>query len=693
MVAQPRPDKKNLITWLSFNCPPCIYIWLYPFFMSKKHPRSKPLGLDILEKSTQLNRTGGVGLIFLLLLVLVPTAYVTDLNLVENRKVMDLPFMNGVTMLFPLVHFAYVAPVVIFFGHLIFLVSLREHALKLKAWIDGMGRNADTEALRKNLPFSMFNLAHINDEWTAAPARMMMYFAIFILPLVTLCYVQFRFSDIHNLLLAFFQFLVIVIDFVLVRRYYKNILGMFFSSKSISATRRPLLISLWALTFTAFGCLFIVFLIAGDNTYKSVAAYMKGERPGVILRLIYDREYHNSYDACFYKPLHYLIPIPRLEVTNKVINMNEPEDRNSKGQPTEAGKGRDFVFARFTGCDFVQPKLSGARMMSADLVDATFEKASFANINLEGSNMARTSLWNADLKLANLTRACLRDADLIGATLTRANLDHTDFSRAKLDYAHLNDETELSGDLMRGASMQGIDLRNAHIINLSLEGVDLKNANLEGAMIKHSNFQGADLRNANMNGAFMGWVKLQGADLSDCKLGGTLFTNCYVNAVNWPKGIEEATGTRFDITQKIYLEEYPSDSEIEKTHQLLKAINFKTNFVGQMRNAREHFAPRFGDHANKTGPLTEFTEERILVLDNCGARIDHLWLQEVRRSSLEHKYVVAHNRAITQHCLRYYPHLLVKLIKYDLNKYPGARPDSVIFKFAMQNATAFYSGQ
>ena len=101
--------------------------------MSKKRAKKQKypfITLDGLEKSTQFNRNLGKGLIVLLLPVLASTAQITDLQLVENHSTIDLPIMD-LALPFSLMNFGYCAPVAILVAHVIFLISLHEHALKL----------------------------------------------------------------------------------------------------------------------------------------------------------------------------------------------------------------------------------------------------------------------------------------------------------------------------------------------------------------------------------------------------------------------------------------------------------------------------------------------------------------------------------------------------------------------------------
>ena len=96
----------------------------------------------------------------------------------------------------------------------------------------------------------------------------------------------------------------------------------------------------------------------------------------------------------------------------------------------------------------------------------------------------------ADLRGAYLDGADLRGADLRRAYLDGAHLSRADLRRANLDGAHLS-----RADLRRA------DLSRAYLDGADLTAADLRGANLFGANLRGANLRGADLDGANLDGA------------------------------------------------------------------------------------------------------------------------------------------------------------------------------------------------
>ena len=66
---------------------------------------------------------------------------------------------------------------------------------------------------------------------------------------------------------------------------------------------------------------------------------------------------------------------------------------------------------------------------------------------------------------------------------------------------------------LRGAYLQGADLRGADLRGAYLQGADLQGADLQGAYLQGADLQGADLQGADLRGAY-----LQGAKYTDDEL-------------------------------------------------------------------------------------------------------------------------------------------------------------------------------
>jgi uncharacterized protein YjbI with pentapeptide repeats len=103
------------------------------------------------------------------------------------------------------------------------------------------------------------------------------------------------------------------------------------------------------------------------------------------------------------------------------------------------------------------------------------------------------SLQGADLRIAHLEETKLWKADLQGVNL----------QWAKLKKANLN-----------GSILVGANLMQANLQAAKLGGADLRGANLFEAKLYRVNLNGAYLRDANLSGSHLEGARLEGADLT-----------------------------------------------------------------------------------------------------------------------------------------------------------------------------------
>ena len=117
-------------------------------------------------------------------------------------------------------------------------------------------------------------------------------------------------------------------------------------------------------------------------------------------------------------------------------------------------------------------------------------------------------LRGAKLEGANLRNADLRHVHLSGTNLRSADLRHANLLGANLGYA------DLFRANLAGANAVGADFDGANLHATNLSGTNLASADLAGAHLIGTNLAGADLRGANLRDAnHLFAVKLDGADL------------------------------------------------------------------------------------------------------------------------------------------------------------------------------------
>ena len=190
-----------------------------------------------------------------------------------------------------------------------------------------------------------------------------------------------------------------------------------------------------------------------------------------------------------------------------------------------------------TGQTFYKLDLQGVVLAGADLSGGNFIECNLSAVDMRGANLARatfvtcnldgTLLQSAKAQGAVLVKGCT----LVGADLTEAHFGGCNFGGADmagvrlvktiLDGANLSD-AKINDSDWRMASAKGVLLRKTSMQRASLAGV-----NFENAVLQHADLRGADLRRSNLFSADMSRVRLDG----DVKLEGALLKR----ARTWPR--------------------------------------------------------------------------------------------------------------------------------------------------------------
>jgi uncharacterized protein YjbI with pentapeptide repeats len=135
------------------------------------------------------------------------------------------------------------------------------------------------------------------------------------------------------------------------------------------------------------------------------------------------------------------------------------------------------------------------------------ENIDLSQLDLSGILLREASLWYARLEGANLSGAHLERAILRGAYLEGANLSGAHLEGADLQGAHLE-----------GANLSGAYLKKANLLKAHLEKASLADARLEGAVLEEARLDWADLSGANLEKAYLMNAYLDGANLSGAHL-------------------------------------------------------------------------------------------------------------------------------------------------------------------------------
>ena len=112
------------------------------------------------------------------------------------------------------------------------------------------------------------------------------------------------------------------------------------------------------------------------------------------------------------------------------------------------------------------------------------------------------SLQGADLRIAHLEEAKLWKADLQGANLQWAKLKKSNLNGSVLVGANLM-QANLQAAKLGGADLRGANLFEAKLYRVNFNGAYLHGANLAGAHLEGARLEGADLREAALEGAYL----------------------------------------------------------------------------------------------------------------------------------------------------------------------------------------------
>jgi len=131
---------------------------------------------------------------------------------------------------------------------------------------------------------------------------------------------------------------------------------------------------------------------------------------------------------------------------------------------------------------------------------------------LKEANLRGANLEGADLRYVNLKNANLDGANLRDAKLTYSNLANADLQKANLLDAKLFKAN------LKGANLNQANLKRADLAITDLSNATLLSTSLVGADLVEAVLQKADLRNANLQSANLERAKLQGVNLEGAKL-------------------------------------------------------------------------------------------------------------------------------------------------------------------------------
>ncbi|GIK81506.1 MAG: hypothetical protein BroJett024_26110 [Alphaproteobacteria bacterium] len=122
-----------------------------------------------------------------------------------------------------------------------------------------------------------------------------------------------------------------------------------------------------------------------------------------------------------------------------------------------------------------------------------------------------------------------------GVDWRRCLLDRRDFQRADLTGAVLRDASLQRTDLS-GAKLVEIEGTDARFVSAKLTGADLSRSNFRSADFSRADLQGATLKETDLRRSRFFNANLQGADLTGANLADVDFTGAQLTGATWIDG-------------------------------------------------------------------------------------------------------------------------------------------------------------
>ncbi|MBA7606650.1 hypothetical protein ES703_13800 [subsurface metagenome] len=167
-------------------------------------------------------------------------------------------------------------------------------------------------------------------------------------------------------------------------------------------------------------------------------------------------------------------------------------------------------------------KRHGGKAEGLDLSRREFEEnIDLSQMDLSGILLREASLWYAHLEGANLSNAHLERAILRGAHLEGADLSGANADGIDLQGAHLE-----------GANLSKAHLKKAGLLKANLSKAVLPDARLEGAELEEAHLDWADLSGAYLKKAYLMKAHLEGVNLSRAHLEGAYLEDASLERAN-----------------------------------------------------------------------------------------------------------------------------------------------------------------
>lgn len=449
----------------------------------------------VFDTSSEKNRNFLFSFLAAELYMLIAVGSTTDLNLLLPTSSFSLPVVNVAV---PIVGFYIFAPLLLLVIHANLLFNLSEHVALLKKWQEIEGNSQ----LRFPYLINVISYYMFSDEksFKFTIVKNIANFAIVLLPLFILLFIQIRFSDYHQIYITFFHMVIFFVDFYILYKYITTLsIPLFHTSKNTFPIILPILMS----SFSFVNIMIVGIIVMTSPSYMDPRNW---KFPVIVLESNPDE------------------PFVNLSLNSTESLELDSDDMKSKKELRKILKDNEFqTLAKTTNMlkEFLIPHLDLHEHKISKKEDQKYTY-SLVLTNEEKENTSKlVNLYHKeDLEGRNLELANFNGAILFNVNLRNASLDN--------------------------ATLRSTKLQGANLWSTQMDNADLNNANLEGTDLRFAKLRGSNLLNARLKDADLRYARLQGANLEGANLEGANLTNAIISQ----KQIDKACGSRATILPK-----------------------------------------------------------------------------------------------------------------------------------------------
>jgi uncharacterized protein YjbI with pentapeptide repeats len=507
---------------------------------------------EALDKSSQVNRTLGLGFAIFVFYMAITVASVTDRDLFIPDSGFSVPFLD---LKLGIVDFFLAAPFVILILHYNLLYNLQQHSRKLLNWFNLRKKQTDetdeADEKFKNSelelhPF-LFNYALTAQKPLHALAlNLVIRITIFMLPLALLVLILIRFADYQSMSITIWHYAAVLLDAALIATHSNEIynviktktrhdkerfkLGDFFNfrrggNKIVRWIRNTLKTVVLIIPFILIFVILIPVLVF-EMLWNLITRFKIWNKKWLQQNIHYQvrmfRLFRLETFITVFAGIFFILFIYIMKTDVDFENLKPKYDSEDDISRYDSLIIKNKI-ALVKSFEKVTPRLSLPEeiLVKSKPVDALIWMDTDNSYSQAERDSIKERLEKKYTENYILRGRGFRYADLSDTKLTNTDFRDTDFTEANLENAELN-YTKFNNAILQGTSFEWANL----------QGANLSSSQAQGAELYWANLQGAKLIKANLNGADLSLAKLQGAELNDAQLQGALLLDANLQATD-----------------------------------------------------------------------------------------------------------------------------------------------------------------